>query len=52
MMARWETGQRIPTPYWRAHLAAVLQLPSASLDRAAAVTRARRADQGGWHATG
>jgi transcriptional regulator with XRE-family HTH domain len=47
MVARWETGRRIPTPYWRAHLAAVLQLSPAELDRAAAVTRARRADQTG-----
>jgi transcriptional regulator with XRE-family HTH domain len=45
MVARWETGRRIPTPYWRAHLAAVLQLSPAELDKAAAVTRARRADQ-------
>ena len=43
MVARWETGRRIPTPYWRVHLAAVLRLPAAELDRAAAVTRARRA---------
>jgi tetratricopeptide (TPR) repeat protein len=43
MVARWETGRRIPTPYWRVHLAAVLQLSAAQLDRAAAVTKARRA---------
>jgi transcriptional regulator with XRE-family HTH domain len=43
MVARWETGRRIPTPYWRVHLAAVLQLSAAELDRAAAVTKARRA---------
>ena len=43
MVARWETGRRIPTPYWRVHLAAVLQLSAADLDRAAAVTKARRA---------
>ncbi len=47
MVARWETGRRIPTPYWRAHLAAVLQLSPAELDKAAAVTRARRTDQTG-----
>jgi tetratricopeptide (TPR) repeat protein len=41
MVARWETGRRIPTPYWRVHLAAVLQLSAAQLDRAAAVTKAR-----------
>jgi tetratricopeptide (TPR) repeat protein len=45
MVARWETGRRIPTPYWRAHLAAVLQLSPGALDKAAAVTRARRAGQ-------
>jgi len=43
MVARWETGRRVPTPYWRIHLAAVLQLPAAELDRAAAVAKARRA---------
>ena len=43
MVARWETGRRIPTPYWRAHLAAVLQLPVVALDRAAAAAKARRA---------
>jgi transcriptional regulator with XRE-family HTH domain len=43
MVARWETGRRIPIPYWRVHLAAALQLPVADLDRAAAATRARRA---------
>lgn len=42
MVARWETGRRIPTPYWRAHLAAVLEVPAASLDKAVAVTKARR----------
>lgn len=43
MVARWETGRRVPTPYWRIHLAAVLQLSAAELDRAAAVAKARRA---------
>jgi transcriptional regulator with XRE-family HTH domain len=42
MVARWETGRRIPTPYWRAHLATVLQLRAAQLDKAAAVAKARR----------
>jgi transcriptional regulator with XRE-family HTH domain len=42
MVARWETGRRIPTPYWRAHLATVLQVPPAQLDKAASVARARR----------
>jgi tetratricopeptide (TPR) repeat protein len=43
MVARWETGRRIPTPYWRTHLAAVLQLPPSALDQAAAVSKAQRA---------
>ena len=43
MVARWETGRRIPTPYWRAHLATVLQLPSSLLDQAAAASKAQRA---------
>src|SRR5258708_33375675 len=46
-VARWETGRRLPTPSWRAHLAAVLQLSPAELDKAAAVTRAWRTDQTG-----
>jgi len=45
MVARWETGRRIPTPYWRAYLAEVLQLPPAVLDQAAAVSKARRSDR-------
>src|ERR1700683_2049316 len=44
MVARWEPGRRIPTPYWRVHLATVLQLPAAQLDEAASVARARRGD--------
>jgi transcriptional regulator with XRE-family HTH domain len=50
MVARWETGRRIPTPYWRTYLAAVLQLPPSVLDQAAAVSKARRA--GGQQADG
>jgi transcriptional regulator with XRE-family HTH domain len=46
MVARWETGRRIPTPYWRVHLAAVLHLPPTLLDRAAAAARAQRAGAG------
>jgi transcriptional regulator with XRE-family HTH domain len=42
MVARWETGRRIPTPYWRAHLAAVLEVPPSLLDKAVAVTKTRR----------
>jgi transcriptional regulator with XRE-family HTH domain len=40
---RWETGKRIPTPYWRRHLGVVLDIPIDALDRAAAVSRAQRA---------
>jgi hypothetical protein len=43
MVARWETGRRILTPYRCTHLAAVLQVPSSVLDRAAAVSKAQRA---------
>jgi transcriptional regulator with XRE-family HTH domain len=43
MVARWETGRRIPTPYWRAHLATVLHLPPSVLDQATAVSKAQRA---------
>jgi hypothetical protein len=32
------------TPYWRTHLATVLQLPAAQLDKAASVARTRRGD--------
>ena len=42
---RWETGQRIPTPYSRRLLAAVLGVPVGVLDRAAAAARAQRAAQ-------
>jgi len=48
MVARWETGRRIPTPYWRAHLATVLQLPATQLDKAASIARARRGDGDGF----
>jgi tetratricopeptide (TPR) repeat protein len=43
MVARWETGRRIPTPYWRTHLATVLQLAVSEFDKAAAVSKAHRA---------
>jgi transcriptional regulator with XRE-family HTH domain len=43
MVARWETGRRIPTPYWRSHLATVLHLPPSLLDQATAVSKAQRA---------
>jgi transcriptional regulator with XRE-family HTH domain len=42
-VSRWENGKRIPTPYWRRHLSAVLGIPLDVLDRAAAVAQARRA---------
>jgi transcriptional regulator with XRE-family HTH domain len=45
MVHRWETGRRIPTPYWRTHLASVLGVPVETLDRAAATAKARRATQ-------
>jgi len=47
MVARWETGRRIPTPYWRAYLAAALRIPPSSLNKAAAFTRALRAGTAG-----
>ena len=47
MVARWETGRRIPTPYWRVHLATVLRVSAAELDRAAAAAKARRASNSG-----
>jgi transcriptional regulator with XRE-family HTH domain len=43
MVYRWESGRRIPEPYWRAHLATVLHVPAEALDRACAVAKARRA---------
>jgi transcriptional regulator with XRE-family HTH domain len=42
-VSRWENGKRIPTPYWREHLGAVLGIPRDVLDRAVAVAQARRA---------
>ena len=45
LVHRWETGQRIPTPYSRRLLAAVLGVPVGVLDRAAAAARAQRAAQ-------
>jgi 3-keto-L-gulonate-6-phosphate decarboxylase/transcriptional regulator with XRE-family HTH domain len=35
-VARWENGRRIPTPYWRQFLSAVLDVSRDDLDRAAA----------------
>jgi transcriptional regulator with XRE-family HTH domain len=42
-VSRWESRKRIPTPYWRNHLSAALQIPLDALDRAVAVAHARRA---------
>lgn len=36
---RWEHHKRIPTPYWRRHLSAVLDIPIDTLDRAAAIAK-------------
>jgi hypothetical protein len=47
MVARWETGRRIPTPYWRTHLGVILRLPPEALDRAAAAAKAQRAHLAG-----
>jgi transcriptional regulator with XRE-family HTH domain len=45
-VSRWEREERIPTAYWLGWLAAVLELPAAELERAAAAARrARRGDQ-------
>ena len=38
----WERGKRIPGPYWRNWLCAVLDLPQQDADLAAAVTRRTR----------
>ena len=42
-VARWERGKRIPSRYWRNWMAEVLEIPNASIDRAAAVARFLRA---------
>ena len=39
---RWESGRRIPTPYWRQQLSVVLSIPIDVLDRAAAVAKRNR----------
>jgi transcriptional regulator with XRE-family HTH domain len=41
-VTRWERGGRVPSPYWRHWLAAVLGVPSDQLDRAARRARAVR----------
>lgn len=40
---RWERHKRIPTPYWRRHLAAVFGLPIQQMDKASALARKLRA---------
>jgi transcriptional regulator with XRE-family HTH domain len=42
-VARWETGKRIPSRYWRNWISAVLEIPATRLDRAAAIARFLRA---------
>ena len=42
-VARWERGKRIPGRYWRNWIAVVLETPTASLDRAAALAQFLRA---------
>lgn len=41
-ISRWERGKRIPGPYWRKWLCAVLDLPQQDVDLAAAVARRTR----------
>jgi transcriptional regulator with XRE-family HTH domain len=41
-VSRWERGKRIPGPYWRAWISAVLDVPHADVDRAAVVERESR----------
>ncbi|HWR46622.1 MAG TPA: helix-turn-helix transcriptional regulator, partial [Pseudonocardiaceae bacterium] len=33
-VSRWETGKRVPGPWWLRHLATVLQVPLEILERA------------------
>lgn len=42
-VARWEHGNRIPSPYWRKWIGVVLDVPVASLDGAAALAQFLRA---------
>ena len=41
-ISRWEREERIPTRYWLSWLAAVLEVPLADLERAAAAARRAR----------
>jgi transcriptional regulator with XRE-family HTH domain len=38
-IARWEHGNRIPSPYWRKWIGVALDVPVASLDGAAALAK-------------
>jgi transcriptional regulator with XRE-family HTH domain len=42
-VSRWERGERLPTGFWLAWLAAVLDQPLEDLERAVAQSRRRRA---------
>src|SRR5712691_4481083 len=42
-VSRWESGRRVPTPYWRQHLSAALGIPADFLDKAAATAKHNRA---------
>jgi hypothetical protein len=42
-VARWEHGNRIPSPYWRRWIGVVLDVPVPSLDDAAALAQFLRA---------
>lgn len=41
-VGRWERAVRIPGPYWRQHLAVVLNIDPELLDHAARLTRQQR----------
>ncbi len=38
-VSRWERGKRIPGPYWRAWISAVLDVPQSEVNRAAMIER-------------
>ena len=42
-VARWEHGNRIPSPYWRKWIGVVLEVPISSLNGAAALAQFVRA---------
>jgi transcriptional regulator with XRE-family HTH domain len=37
-VSRWESGKRVPTPFWRQHIALALSLSRDQIDRACAVS--------------